>query len=206
MEAATHGTAVFEARSSRAMGPKTSVRTRKPLVCGVDDSAYGRAAARVAARLAERLRRALLVVHVTRVPAAFGDSAAAAGERGLRRGESLLATVIAEEGLGPADHRVELGAAADRLAGVAEEEDAELIVVGSRGRGALRAALLGSVSSQLIASAPCPVLVVPPGAAATCLSGGRTGARSTGNGGSRRQKIGLRKQGATHHRPFLEGA
>ena len=46
---------------------------------------------------------------------------------------------------------------------VAEEEDAELIVVSSRGRGgALKAALL---ATELIGSAPFPVLVVPPGAA-----------------------------------------
>jgi hypothetical protein len=39
-----------------------------------------------------------------------------------------------------------------------------LIVVGSRGRGALSGALLGSVSRALAASAPVPVLVMPPNA------------------------------------------
>ena len=39
--------------------------------------------------------------------------------------------------------------------------DARLIVVGSRGRGPVRGALLGSVSASLAASAPAPVLVVP---------------------------------------------
>jgi nucleotide-binding universal stress UspA family protein len=38
-----------------------------------------------------------------------------------------------------------------------------MIVVGSRGRGAFRAAFLGSVSSDLIGVARCPVLVVPKG-------------------------------------------
>ena len=40
-----------------------------------------------------------------------------------------------------------------------------MIVVGSRGRGAFKAAFLGSVSGELIGVARCPVLVVPPGAA-----------------------------------------
>ena len=52
---------------------------------------------------------------------------------------------------------------AERLADLADEEDAELIVVGSRGRGAFTAAFLGSVSNSLIGVARCPVVVVPPG-------------------------------------------
>jgi nucleotide-binding universal stress UspA family protein len=39
-----------------------------------------------------------------------------------------------------------------------------LIVVGSRGRGAFKAAYLGSVSTSLVSIAR-PVLIVPPGAA-----------------------------------------
>jgi nucleotide-binding universal stress UspA family protein len=39
--------------------------------------------------------------------------------------------------------------------------------VASRGRGAVRAALLGSFSMSILADAPCPVVVVPPGARAS---------------------------------------
>jgi hypothetical protein len=42
-------------------------------------------------------------------------------------------------------------------------------VVGSRGRGALSAAVLGSVSGALAATAPLPVLVVPPTASPSGL-------------------------------------
>jgi nucleotide-binding universal stress UspA family protein len=56
------------------------------------------------------------------------------------------------------------GFAADRLADLADEEEAEVIVVGCRGRGALKAAFLGSVSASLIGVARCPVMVVPAGA------------------------------------------
>ncbi|HWT93317.1 MAG TPA: universal stress protein [Solirubrobacteraceae bacterium] len=42
---------------------------------------------------------------------------------------------------------------------------ADLLVTGSRGLGPLRAVLVGSVSRHLVDHAPCPVLVVPRGAA-----------------------------------------
>jgi nucleotide-binding universal stress UspA family protein len=43
--------------------------------------------------------------------------------------------------------------------------DVDLLVMGSRGRGTLRRALLGSVSSEVIERARCPVVVVPRGSA-----------------------------------------
>jgi nucleotide-binding universal stress UspA family protein len=43
--------------------------------------------------------------------------------------------------------------------------DLDLLVMGSRGRGTLRRALLGSVSSEVIERARCPVVVVPRGSA-----------------------------------------
>jgi nucleotide-binding universal stress UspA family protein len=47
---------------------------------------------------------------------------------------------------------------------VARAEDAGLLVVGSRGRGAVKSALLGSVALHCAAHSPCPVVVVHPGA------------------------------------------
>ena len=46
---------------------------------------------------------------------------------------------------------------------LAEELDAGLIVVGSRGLGGVRRALIGSVSDSVVRHAHCPVLVVREG-------------------------------------------
>ena len=54
---------------------------------------------------------------------------------------------------------IRAGRPADVLIDVARARDADLLVVGNRGRGATRSALLGSVSAHLVDHAPCPVLV-----------------------------------------------
>jgi nucleotide-binding universal stress UspA family protein len=41
--------------------------------------------------------------------------------------------------------------------------NADVMVVGSRGRGAIRRVLLGSVSTYVVHNAPCPLLVVRAG-------------------------------------------
>ena len=52
------------------------------------------------------------------------------------------------------------GRAAPEIVGLAEEVGAGLIVMGSRGRGGIRRALMGSVSDSVVRHAHCPVLVV----------------------------------------------
>jgi nucleotide-binding universal stress UspA family protein len=54
------------------------------------------------------------------------------------------------------------GAPADALVQAIEAECAAFLVVGTRGRGAMRSVLLGSVAHEMLAVSPCPVVVVPP--------------------------------------------
>ena len=51
--------------------------------------------------------------------------------------------------------------AADVVAAIADELAADVIVCGTRGRGALEGILLGSFTHRLVHLAHCPVLVVP---------------------------------------------
>jgi nucleotide-binding universal stress UspA family protein len=143
------------------------------IVCGVDGSPDSQAALAVAAELAEGLGARLVLAHVTdHVPAytAVGPMAAMSRPAPLtvidglnEAGERLVAEMAEAAGLAEVELRVVSGVAAERLADLADEEVADMIVVGSRGRGAFKSAFLGSVSSDLIGVARCPVLVVPKG-------------------------------------------
>lgn len=145
--------------------------TNSSIVCGVDGSRDARVALRHAARLSSRIGVRLVVAHVVQPPVlapGLGPTArqldAIPVDALLAGGEALVERILDEEQLGEAERRVVLGFPADRLADVADDEAAEVIVVGSRGRGVFKAAFLGSVSTDVIGVARCPVLVVPPSA------------------------------------------
>ena len=50
----------------------------------------------------------------------------------------------------------------DMIVSAAEAERADMVLVGSHGRGAVGRFFLGSVSEHVVRNAPCPVLVVRP--------------------------------------------
>lgn len=61
---------------------------------------------------------------------------------------------------------IEFGDAGSAICRIAEEREVDLIVIASRGHGALRRALLGSVSTHVVNHAPCPVMIVRRGTSA----------------------------------------
>lgn len=128
------------------------------IVCGVDRSAGASRAAAVASRLAEHLGSPAGLVHVDGDPPNVASIARARELRQLRR----VADAYAFPRFAPV--QVVGGEPATELARLAGELDAELLVVGSRGRHELGSAVLGSVAAELIRQAPCPVVVVPPNA------------------------------------------
>ncbi len=142
------------------------------LLACVDGSELSVPVVRIAHRLAECLRLELVLMHVAQPTEVPGVSAAPAGqerlhEEELRDAEALLDRAALEAGLGDeARQRSEIGPPADRIVAACADEQAELVVIGSRGRGGLKTALMGSVSSKVASDAPCPCVIVSASAAA----------------------------------------
>jgi nucleotide-binding universal stress UspA family protein len=89
------------------------------------------------------------------------DGSAGTDERDAR--EFTYAVRLAAETLAAPGRTVETVTTFGRPAGAIVEEAArfraDLVIMGSRGRGPVRSALLGSVSAEVVDRAPCPVLI-----------------------------------------------
>jgi nucleotide-binding universal stress UspA family protein len=138
------------------------------IVCGTDGSAGSDRVVAVAARLGHRLQREIALVRADGKAQAFASIARARQLRELRRMASAFDLP------GHARVRLAAGDPAEELVRLANELDAEFLVLGSGGRGELGSAVLGSVSAEVIRSAPCPVVVVPPDAALDSAAGKRS--------------------------------
>jgi nucleotide-binding universal stress UspA family protein len=148
------------------------MRTTRPIVFATDGSPSAEEAQREAFELAERLGAPLVVVSVVHPVAppvgyaayGYADIVGELTEAERHRMEALLASVAeAAEAEGVHCSTVAVdGFAVEEISRKASEYDAQLIVVGSHGWGAARRLLSGSVSTGLVHSAPCPVLVVRP--------------------------------------------
>ena len=135
------------------------------IVCGIDDSDGARRAARVADELARDLGARLVLVHVAPPARSMMYGTPIDPEpfqrQTLEAARQLLDDVERRCNAGNVTRRAELGAPTEVLMRVLADEHGDLLVVGTRGAGALRSALVGSVAHQMLALSPCPVVVVP---------------------------------------------
>jgi nucleotide-binding universal stress UspA family protein len=137
------------------------------LIIGFTGSPAGRDAVALGRRLALATGARPTVVHVrpprppggevTAVPEGWSWGASVAAT--LDEARPLLAAVAADE----ASVRVERCVAEGDLAGeiARHSDDADLLVIGSRGYGPVRRAVLRGAAGRIARAATCPVLVVP---------------------------------------------
>ena len=117
--------------------------------------------------LAEPLGRELVLVHVVPMPADWGDyylpttSMAEVTDQLQAEGEAKLAAWAKDHGIEGVAGSVLQGNVVSRLSEFASERGCPLVVTGSRGLGGLARLFVTSVGSELAASAPCSVAVVP---------------------------------------------
>jgi nucleotide-binding universal stress UspA family protein len=134
---------------------------------GYDGSPESRAALAWAGRFALAVGATVHVVCAAESPQGFSPSisyginwvALAPDRHGYA--ETIGAEAVAELGNGATGEAV-VGVAREELVRVSEHMD--LLVLGSRGYGPVRRALLGGSADRIVHAAACPVIVVPRGA------------------------------------------
>jgi nucleotide-binding universal stress UspA family protein len=135
----------------------------RTILVGTDGSRGARVAVRRAIELAGDTGASLTFVGVRRPPSpVLGDPYYQhALTEDLTRVRDAVRTAVAEAELHGLSAEYELleGDPATELIRLAALRDADMIIVGSRGRGAFVSAVLGSVSGRVVHEARCPVLV-----------------------------------------------
>ena len=140
----------------------------------VDGSAAALDAVRYAIRLAgDGLQMSVVLANVqepmhlyemllARSAEVIEQASADAGAHALQPAEALLRNAGLQF-----ESEVAAGDPAHTLIDILERFGCDMVVMGARGTGTLRSAMLGSVSHEMLHAAPVPVLIVRPDAAAT---------------------------------------
>jgi nucleotide-binding universal stress UspA family protein len=154
----------------RLLGTHGRLRTR--ILLSTDGSEDAALAARAAADQADRARARLHVVHVWQglrpatLPAAAIDQYSRAYEGWEREAEELLEEQtehLRSARVPVAGAHLRKGRPAEEIVALAEELDAGLVVLGSRGLGIVKRLVVSSGAEGVVSLAPCPVLVVQGG-------------------------------------------
>ena len=131
------------------------------IVVGVDGSDSSKAALRWAIRQAKLTGASVDAVTAWRFPASYGLSVVAADLDVEGEARKMLSETLSDVTGGASEVQVRQlageGPPAEVLLNAVK--GADLLIVGSRGRGGFRSAVLGSVSLACVLHAPCPVLV-----------------------------------------------
>jgi nucleotide-binding universal stress UspA family protein len=130
----------------------------------VDGSAHSHSAARYAVDMARMVSAEIILLHCHRsFPSVLGEPYLQQVITDTHdRVAKMLAPfqqILSEGGVSFSDRIME-GPAGPKIVTVADVEDCDLIVMGSKGKGNLEGLLLGSVTHRVLNAAPCPVLVV----------------------------------------------
>src|SRR6476620_487637 len=143
-------------------------QTTKEIVIATDGSAGAYVAVEQGVWLAKMLDAQVTFVAVARAPLPdLGEpyyQRALMADLASARAAISDAIFAAEERHVPYETEILEGSPAEKILEIARTRGAELIVIGSRGRGAVTGTVLGSVSSDVVHRSDRPVLVARPSA------------------------------------------
>jgi nucleotide-binding universal stress UspA family protein len=133
------------------------------VLLATDGSKEARLAASTAADLASSTNSELHIVHVGELRPTFlaqTEVEPAELEREAQRQLDEQVRVVEEAGGTVVEAYLRLGQADEEIVDLAQSLGVGLIVMGSRGQGRIRRALMGSVSESVVRHAHCPVTIV----------------------------------------------
>ena len=143
----------------------------RPILVAIDFSPFSEAALLWAVRAAECMAAPLIVLHVVHDPGSAPGyySSTKKHRKHLTRIEEAAADMMSSyleelsdrhSEIGELDHRLVVGLPVTRILEVADQIEAQLIVMGSRGRTGLPHALLGSKAEKVVQLSEIPVTIV----------------------------------------------
>jgi len=147
--------------------PESITASVQTVLCATDFSETAELALEHALRLARRHDARILLAHVVEpiplgpYPALMApENELAIREMAVKRTEEIASRVRADGIV--ADIRVDTGNPGPGLATIAEDEGADLIVIGTRGLTGFQRIMLGSTAEYIVRRSHCPVLTIHP--------------------------------------------
>lgn len=136
----------------------------KTIVLALDGSEESRQAVPLATELARQDGARLVIAHVEQDVVGKGGGPILATEDEIQAHIRKQAEELSADGIETSVEMrtIMLGGPAHAIAEIADEANADLIIVGTRGHSAAAGLFLGSVTQRLLHIARCPVLVAPP--------------------------------------------
>ena len=134
----------------------------KKILFPTDFSTASDAALVHAENLAKQSSADLIILHIEEPPLGYGGGELYYGlpEPSSERILEMLHDVCPSDPQLTFEHRLVMGDPSTEIVRIAEEERAELIVLGTHGRTGLSRILMGSVAEAVVRGAPCPVMTI----------------------------------------------
>ena len=133
----------------------------KHILCAIDGSDHAKRAVAVAAAMALRMQTRLSILHITEYVVGRGGtydiSTPAESEKYLAEAKAIASNEAYRD---PVLKSLRARDPAHAILEFAEKSDVDHIVMGAAGKGAVKAFLIGSVSSDVLRKSYCPVTVV----------------------------------------------